>query len=78
MKYTKTKNKKKFSVLLLTYKHGQFHWTRGASKLGVFCLFFFCFLLLLSVRLLKAFRFLSGKVEKKKLPEGFFFREMLL
>ena len=53
-------------LLLLTYKHRQFHWTRGASKLGVFCfVFFFCFLRLL-VRLLKAFRFLWGKVKKKK------------
>ena len=53
-------------LLLLTYKHRQFHWTRGASKLGVFCfVFLFCFLRLL-VRLLKAFRFLWGKVKKKK------------
>jgi hypothetical protein len=74
MKYTKTKNKKKFSVLLLTYKHGQFHWTRGASKLAVcFVLFFFLFSSSSFSPSVKGVPLPIGKSRKKKTPGGIFF-----
>ena len=52
-------------LLLLTYKHRQFHWTRGASKLGVFCFFFVLFSSSFSPSV-KGVPLPMGKSQKKK------------